>query len=251
MERRKFLAGLAVLGICPLCARHSVAAEGAHWSYGGKAGPDHWGSLSAANALCSAGSQQSPLDIAGAIKAEVPPISVDWKKEGGRIVNNGHTIQINMPAGSKLSRGDRAYELLQFHFHHPSEHLVEGRRWAMETHFVHQSADRKGLGVLGVFLASGAANPAFARLAAAFPAAAGKEAALDGVDPKGLLPASLAYWSYEGSLTTPPCSETVDWMMAMQPVEVAGADIAKFAALYPMNARPVLADNRRFILSSQ
>jgi len=251
MDRRRFLAGLAVLGICPLCARHDAAAEDAHWSYDGETGPDHWGALSAANAVCSAGSQQSPLDIAGAIKAEVPAISVGWKAAGLSIVNNGHSIQANMPTGSTLSRGDRTYELLQFHFHHPSEHLVAGRRWAMEVHFVHQSADRRSLGVLGVFVASGAANPTFARLAAAFPAAVSKEAALDGVDPKGLLPPSLAYWSYEGSLTTPPCSEIVDWMVAMQPVEVDAADIARFAALYPMNARPVLADNRRFILSSR
>jgi carbonic anhydrase len=250
MDRRRFLAGLAVLSICPLCARQG-RAEDAHWSYDGEAGPDHWGSLSPANAVCSAGSQQSPLDIAGAVKAEIPAIGVDWKKDGLRIVNNGHSIQVNLPAGSTLTRGDRTCELLQFHFHHPSEHLVEGRRSAMEAHFVHQSADHKALGVLAVFLVSGAANPAFARLAAAFPAAAGQEAALDGVDPNGLLPASLAYWSYEGSLTTPPCSEIVDWMLARQPVEVAEADIARFAALYPMNARPVRADNRRFILSSQ
>src|SRR5215470_14219875 len=166
MDRRRFLAGLAVLGICPLCARQG-RAEGAHWSYDGEAGPDHWGSLSPANVVCSAGSQQSPLDITGTIKAEIPAIGVDWKKDGLRIVNNGHTIQVNLPAGSKLSRGDRSYALLQFHFHHPSEHLVEGRRSAMEAHFVQQSADRGTLGVLGVFLVSGAANPTFARIAAA------------------------------------------------------------------------------------
>jgi carbonic anhydrase len=250
MDRRKFLAGLAGLAACPLCPRQGAAAEAAHWGYDGEAGPIHWGSLSPANAVCSAGSQQSPVDIAGAVKAEIPAIGVDWKKNGLRIVNNGHSIQVNVPAGSTLSRGDRAYGLLQFHFHHPSEHLVEGRRSAMEAHFVHQSVDRGTLGVLGVFLAAGAANPDFARLAATFPAVAGQEATLDGVDPTGLLPPSLAYWSYEGSLTTPPCSEIVDWMVARQPVEVAEADIARFAALYPMNARPVLADNRRFILSS-
>jgi carbonic anhydrase len=156
-----------------------------------------------------------------------------------------------MPAGSKLRWGDRSYDLLQFHFHHPSEHLVEGRRSAMEAHFVHQSDDRTNFGVLGIFLSSGAANPAFARIAAAFPVTIGVETGLPAVDPRGLLPASLAYWTYEGSLTTPPCSEAVDWMLAMQPVEVAAADITRFAALYPMNARPVRPDNRRFILSSQ
>ena len=121
----------------------------------------------------------------------------------------------------------------------------------MEAHFVHLSADRTTFGVLGIFLGSGAANPTFARIAAAFPVAVGVETGLPAVDPRGLLPASLAYWTYEGSLTTPPCSEAVDWMLAMEPVEVAAADIARFAALYPMNARPVRPDNRRFILSSQ
>ena len=105
--------------------------------------------------------------------------------------------------------------------------------------------------MLGVFLVEGAANPAFAQIAAAFPASVGQEAAIAAVDPEGLLPASRAYWMYEGSLTTPPCSEAVEWMLAMQPVEVAAADIARFAALYPMNARPVRPDNRRFILGSR
>jgi hypothetical protein len=105
------------------------------------------------------------------------------------------------------------------------------------------------LGVLGVFLAPGAANASFAGLAAAFPTEAGQEVAADDVDPNGLLPASLGYWTYEGSLTTPPCTENVDWMVAMEPVEVGEADIERFTALYPMNARPIRSPNRRFILS--
>src|SRR5439155_9181594 len=169
MERRKFLAGLAVLGICPLCARPAAAEESVPWSYGGKTGPDRWGSLGPADAVCAGGSQQSPVDITGTIKAQLPPIGVDWRPDDGRIVNNGHTVQINMPAGSKLRRGYRSYDLLQLHFHHPSEHLIEGQRSAMEAHFVHLSADRTTFGVLGIFLVSGAANPAFARIAAAFP----------------------------------------------------------------------------------
>ena len=249
MERRSFIKGLAFIGLCPLCARPSFAAEGAHWSYEGEHGPDHWGALGADNAACSVGSQQSPLDITGAVKAEIPAIALDWKKGTGEIVNNGHTIQVNMPAGSKLGRGDKSYDLLQFHFHTPSEHLVEGKSFPMEVHFVHKNAETGALGVLGVFMTPGAPNKVFAGLAAAFPAEEGANGPLE-VDPNGLLPKTLGYWAYEGSLTTPPCSEIVDWMVARESIEVATTDIEKFTKLYKMNARPALAANRRFILNS-
>jgi len=249
MERRTFLKGIAFVGLCPLCAGPGIAAEGAHWSYEGATGPDHWGSLGEANLACSAGSQQSPVDIAATIPADLPAVSVDWKKGGGKIVNNGHTIQVNMPAGSTLTRGDKVYELVQFHFHAPSEHKLGGKSFPMEVHFVHKAPGGTGYGVLGVFFSAGAANPAFAALAAAFPAEEGGEAEID-ADPAGLLPSTLGYYAYEGSLTTPPCSEVVDWMVAKEPVEVAEADIARFTARYAMNARPLVPANRRFILSS-
>ena len=248
MERRDFVKGLAVLGLCPLCAKSGFASESAHWSYEGKAGPAHWGDLGRANAVCSTGSQQSPLDIVGAIKSDLPAILIDWKQGTGEIVNNGHTIQVTPPVGSKLKRGDKVYELVQFHFHAPSEHLVNGKAFPMEVHFVHK-AKSGALGVLGVFFKPGATNAGFATLAAAFPAKKGKKASAD-VDPRELLPKTLKYWTYEGSLTTPPCSEIVDWMVAMEAIEVAASDIEKFTALYPMNARPALAANRRFILAS-
>jgi len=248
MERRDFVKGLAVLGLCPLCAKSGFASESAHWSYEGKAGPAHWGDLGRANAVCSTGSQQSPLDIVGAIKSDLPAILIDWKQGTGEIANNGHTIQVNPPAGSMLKRGDKVYELVQFHFHAPSEHLVNGKAFPMEVHFVHK-AKSGALGVLGVFFKPGATNAGFAALAAAFPAKEGKKASAD-VDPRGLLPKTLKYWTYEGSLTTPPCSEIVDCMVAMEAIEVATSDIEKFTALYPMNARPALAANRRFILAS-
>lgn len=250
MERRSFLKGLAFLGACPVCAGTAVASEGAKWGYHGETGPAHWGALAEENAACSIGSRQSPLNITAAIRADIPGIVPDWKTGGGRIVNNGHTIQVSMPPGSKLIRGEKAYELLQFHFHAPSEHLVEGRRFPMEAHFVHKSTGTNNLGVLGVFLVPGAVNEAFASLAAAFPSEESGEAPVDDVDPAGLLPATLDYWAYEGSLTTPPCSEIVDWMVAKEPLEVTAADIEKFTALYAMNSRPVLPANRRFILSS-
>ncbi|PBB11862.1 carbonate dehydratase [Mesorhizobium loti] len=247
MHRRSLIKGFVALGACPICAE-AAAAAGTHWGYAGPAGPEHWGDLDKTNFVCSAGTQQSPVDIKGAVKADIPHIAIGWHKGGGRMVNNGHTIQINLPQGSTLTRGDRVYELLQFHFHAPSEHHVAGKSFPMEAHFVHKDTDSDTLGVLGVFLASGATNASFAMLAAAFPATSGEEAAVDEVDPNGLLPASLGYWTYEGSLTTPPCTENVDWMVATEPVEVDPADIKRFTLLYPRNARPIRSANRRFIL---
>ena len=248
MLRRNFIKGFVALGVCPLCARAALAD--AHWGYAGEDGPDHWSELAEEDRICAAGDQQSPIDITGTLKADLRPISVGWQPGKGTMVNNGHTIQIDMPEGGRLSRGDREYELQQFHFHAPSEHHVAGRSFPMEAHFVQKDPRSNALGVLGVFLVPGARNDQFAALAAAFPSKAGENAPLERVDAGRLLPSSLRYWVYEGSLTTPPCSEVVDWMIAMDPVEVDPADIARFTALYPMNARPIRPVNRRFILGA-
>jgi carbonic anhydrase len=247
MHRRAVLQGFLALSLCPLCSRAGLAAEVVHWSYEGGAGPDHWGSLAKDNAACSVGGQQSPVDIVAATEAKLPELKLAWRKEGGRIVNNGHTIQVNVRTGSTMSLGDDIYELVQFHFHGPSEHLVEGRHSPMEVHFVHRKQSG-GLGVVGVLLDAGAQNAAFSAIAAAFPEHEGEAEAPAGADPNGFLPPSLKYWRYEGSLTTPPCTEVVDWIVLTEPVKVAETDVAKFAALFPMNARPPQPINRRFIL---
>lgn len=248
MERRHFIRGIALLGACAAYIGAERAAQGAQWGYAGHIGPGHWASLDQANAVCSAGSQQSPVNITDAIEADLPVIEVGWDT-GGTMVNNGHTIQINVPEGGFMKRGGRTYDLLQYHFHSPSEHLVNGTAHAMELHFVHRDAATGKLGVLGVFLEPGAGNAAFASLASAFPAEVGGEASVT-VDPTDLLPPSREYWTYEGSLTTPPCSEIVDWMVLKQPLEVAAGDIDTYRTLYSGNARPVVATDRRFILAS-
>lgn len=253
MKRRQFLRGLALLAACPTCAGAARAGESSqgrtHWSYQGESGTDQWGNLEDSFARCAVGSQQSPIDISGAVKADLPALHIDWKK-GGTIVNNGHTIQVNVTAGGTLQRGPTTFELVQYHFHAPSEHLVDGMATPMEVHFVHKDIATGNLGVLGVFIRAGRINDAFKALAEAFPQRAGQEAELADADPSALLPAGLSYWTYEGSLTTPPCSEIVTWMVAMDPIEVDEADIASFTRLYSLNARPILAANRRYILAS-
>jgi carbonic anhydrase len=215
----------------------------------GATGPEKWGSLDAADAACSAGGQQSPIDITATISARQPPLRISWSKRPDTIVNNGHTIQLDFAEGDTLHVADRRYALKQLHFHHPSEHLVEGKRFAMEVHFVH--AGTAGLAVIGVLMVAGKPNAMFKKIVSTMPREEGSPVPADpAIHPGGLLPTQRAYYHYEGSLTTPPCSETVDWIVLTHPIEVDEDDIARFAKLYPMNARPVQNRDRRFILSS-
>jgi carbonic anhydrase len=231
-----------------MCAPRAFAAEH-HWSYEGETGPDKWGSLDAENAVCSVGGQQSPIDIAGTMAAREPGLKIRWIKGPDKIANNGHTIQLDFAEGNTLHLGDRSYVLKQFHFHHPSEHLVRGKRFAMEAHFVHAAPD--GLAVVAVLMVAGKPNTIFKKMVSTMPSEEGPAVPADpSIDPRRLLPVQRAYYHYEGSLTTPPCSETVDWIVLAHPIEVDEADIARFAKLYPMNARPVQKVDRRFILSS-
>ncbi len=251
MHRRQALKALAGLALCPLCAQTAAAAEGPHWTFEGADGPEHWGDLDPAFRACGIGSQQSPIDVSGSLRAQLPPLGIAWQKRADTIVNTGHTIQVNIGAGSTLSVGPARYSLVQFHFHKPSEHLVDGKSFAMEVHFVHKNDAPGGLGVVGVLMAAGKSNPVFKKLVTTMPASAGEPVPVDpAIDPNGLLPRKRSYYRYEGSLTTPPCSETVDWMLLTDPIQVAEAEIAAWAKLYPMNARPAQKPNRRFVLRS-
>lgn len=247
MHRRQVLQGLAGLALCPLCAVNSFATEG-HWSYEGTTGPEKWGNLDPADALCSAGRQQSPIDIDDSVSARQPPPEISWIRRPDTIVNNGHTVQLNFGEGNRLRIGEQTYTLKQFHFHHPSEHLIKNKRFAMEAHFVHAASD--GLAVIGVLMIAGEPNAVFKKIVSTMPSEAGPAVPADpAVDPRRLLPNRRAYFRYEGSLTTPPCSETVNWIVLAQPIEVDEADIARFGKLFPMNARPIQPRDRRFILS--
>jgi carbonic anhydrase len=251
MNRRNLLKALAGLAACRACTTTGFAAEGVHWSYEGASGPAKWGDLDAADKVCSLGSQQSPIDIVAPIKSQLPALRLSWGKTADTIVNNGHTIQLNFAEGSTLKLGDTTYKLLQVHFHHPSEHLIGGKSFSMEAHFVHR-ADSGGLAVVGVMLAEGKPNATFGKIVATMPAKEGPAVKADSsIDPHGLLPAKLGYYRYSGSLTTPPCSEVVEWLVLTDPIQVAASDVAGFAKLYPMNARPAQKDNRRYVLRSR
>jgi carbonic anhydrase len=240
MNRRAVLRGLAGFALCPLCAAEGFGADAPHWTYQDAVS---WGGA------CGLGDQQSPVDISATVKAQIPPLQIKWTKRTDTIVNNGHTIELNVAAdaGSMLTIGSDKYTLQRFHFHRPSEHLIGGKSFAMEAHFVHRSD--AGAAVIGVMMQPGKSNPAFAKIVATMPTAEGPPVKSDpGVDPNALLPAKRNYVTYEGSLTTPPRAEVVNWNVLTEPIEVAAADIASFAKLYPMNARPPQKLNRRFVL---
>jgi carbonic anhydrase len=243
-SRRRLLAGLLAVSSCPVCARlGSLAAAEAHWGYGaGAGGPAHWGELSEDYRACGLGTEQSPIDLTGTVKAELPALRLDYGTVALRPVDNGHTIQLDVGEGHRLELDGRSFALRQFHFHHPSEHALDGRRSPMEAHFVHRAEDG-GLAVIGLLLAPGAAGPAWTRVFDAMAGAAAGELAL-----AELFPDDLDYLRYAGSLTTPPCSETVDWLVVRVPVAVPAAGVERFAARFPDNARPLQPRHRRFVL---
>ena len=256
MNRRTMLRHLGICALCaPLaaCAPRSAAlaadhGEAPHWGYTGDVGPEHWGALEPDFKTCEIGKQQSPIDITGAIETKLGDLELAYEATPLRILNNGHTVQINYAPGSSLTARGRAYEIVQFHFHTPSEHTISGRHFPMELHIVHQNT-AKELAVLGVFLDTGAENAALAPIWASLPMHEAPETTVSGVtvNVKQLLPSSMEYYQYLGSLTTPPCTENVLWLVLREPIRVSAAQVAKFKSAIPMDARPTQQQNQRFV----
>ncbi len=233
------LAGLPLTSAAGKPETKADAGHAPHWEYEGGTGPEHWGDLSPDFRSCQLGLEQTPIDLAGGVKAQFDkPFTLDYKSVAGKIVNNGHTIQANTEKGCSCSIEGIAYDLLQFHFHHPSEHLLSGKASEMELHLVHKSA-AGDLAVIGVFIREGAANALLAPVFDHMPDKAGGEAPLSGFDPAGLFPKARGYYRYMGSLTTPPCSEGLTWTVFKEPIEASRDQIGRFAVLFPNNARPV------------
>lgn len=257
MRRRDFLrvAGGFAAATCSAC--HGIVAhaagQAAHWGYTGETGPENWAKLSTDYAVCGSGSQQSPIDLSGSVPAIVGDPSINWGATALNVVNNGHTIQVNTDPGSLVAISGKPFRLVQFHFHHPSEHGVAGKLFPMEAHFVH-AADDGALAVLGVFLEAGAdsglAVDVIDAIWKAAPTKVGQNSVGTRIAPAHLLPADRSLYRYAGSLTTPPCSEIVTWTVYANAIQLTQAQIDTFAKAYPGNARPFQALDRRFVLSN-
>lgn len=250
--KRSFIATSALALVISSGSALASGAHGAHWDYDGMEGPDHWGDMSHDFATCKTGKAQSPIDIKAGVakKGGLKPIEFHYAKASNpEVVNNGHTVQVNYPAGSYAIIGGTKYNLLQFHFHAPSEEALDGKRGDMDVHLVHKTDDGK-LGVVGVLLNKGAENGVVKTVLGAMPAHEGKQTASGEINAADLLPKDQAYWNFSGSLTTPPCSEGVNWNVMKNPVTISEAQVKAYTKVFPMTARPVQPLNGREVLSS-
>ena len=246
---RKF--GLLVVTGSILAAPPLHAEEKHHWSYSGDTGPAQWAALESAYNACGIGKMQSPIDIRDSVakKSALPAIAFDYKPSPLKIVDNGHTIQVDYAPGSFITVQGKRYELVQFHFHKPSEEKINGESADMVAHLVHKNDDGN-LAVVAVMLKTGPANKLVETLWKNLPPEKEKEIAVEGVQVNAadLLPAKkAAYYTFTGSLTTPPCSEGVTWFVLKTPTSISNTEVARFAQLYPMNARPTQPLNGREI----
>ncbi len=234
-----------------ICAFHlaHASAGGVHWSYEGKDGPRNWGNLSPDFVTCKTGMSQSPIDISQTVKVNLGPIEFDYKNDFLKIINNGHTIQVNHSSNSYIRVAGKVYKLLQFHFHAPSENTYGGSPYDMEMHLVHKS-DAGELAVVGIFLKKGSPNSTIQSLWANLPHQLNHEQAVHQVQvsPSDLLPFNGSYYHFSGSLTTPPCSENVQWYVMKTPIDVGHDQVEKFLALIGPNARPTNALNGRTVM---
>lgn len=219
-----------------------------HWGYVGSDAAHRWGDLAAEFEACKKGVQQSPINIDQIVQEALPPLNGSFNKTPLEVVNNGHTVQVNYAPGSGFSAYNKDFALLQFHFHTPSEHYVDGAPYPMEVHFVHKATDGT-LGVIGVMMKVGAHNPVIEGIWQNVPVA-GATKKVDGVSitASDLMPTSQSYYKYDGSLTTPPCSEGVKWHVMKEPIEISADQLKAFMAVFPVNARPIQPISGRLIL---
>lgn len=232
-------------------AAHAAPAHDIHWSYTGEGAPTNWAALKPEFQLCASGQRQSPIDIRNGIAVDLAPPKFDYRPSGFAVVDNGHTVQVNLAPGNSMEIMGRRYDLLQFHFHRPSEERINGRQFEMSVHLVHKDPEGR-LAVVGLVLERGAAQPIVQQVWNNLPLERNEPVmAAEQIDPAALLPTDRGYYTYMGSLTTPPCSEGVLWMVMQQPVQASPDQINIFSRLYPMNARPIQQASGRLIKQSQ
>jgi len=241
---KKMLTCSLALTLASACAN---AGQEEHWSYSGEDGPTHWGELSAEFGACASGKNQSPIDLSGGIDADLPEIVFDYANPGlTDEINNGHTIQENLKPGNFVSIRGQRYQALQFHFHSPSEHHINGKSFPMEIHVVHAN-EAGDLAVIGVMYEIGERNPLLDKLEAFRPPDMPRNE--DPVDHNELITSRSEYFTYSGSLTTPPCSEGVLWTILKRPITASEDQINRFFDTFGSGTnRPIQSHNARTVL---
>ncbi len=221
-----------------------------HWDYEGEFGPENWGKINPAWSQCGSGKRQSPIDIRDGMKVDLADIDFNYRPSLFTEIDNGKTVQVNVAAGNFITIGNQSYELVQFHFHRPSEEKINGKGTEMVVHLEHRGPDGK-LAIVAVLLERGQANETIQTVWNNIPLEK-QQAVAPGIeiDPYELLPERREYYTYMGSQTTPPCQENVLWLVMKQPMTASPAQMALFSRLYPLNARPVQAGEGRMVKES-
>ncbi len=226
----------------------------AHWGYEGDGGPQAWGKLKPEFNVCAIGKRQSPIHIEGSNTLQGPaePLQFNYRASSGTVVNNGHTIQVDVSGDNTITVRGSSYKLLQFHFHNPSEERINSKNFAMVAHLVHKN-DAGQLAVVAVLLDPGTANPLINKVWTYMPLDSGDRVRMpvDLLDMNELLPKDQRYYQFMGSLTTPPCTEGVLWLVLKQPMPASPEQLKLFAQLFPNNARPVQPLNGRAVRDAQ
>jgi carbonic anhydrase len=242
----------ALAGVAALCigvAAHAAESAASHWSYSGETGPEHWGSEDPAFAVCGTGKHQSPINVERAVVKDLPDLKFDYKDTALKVTDTGHSFQVNAAAGSGgLTVGDDHYDFVQVHFHEPSEERVHGKQYSMVAHIVHKNAKGE-LAVVAVLIHAGKTNEFLKPIFDNFPATGTAETNVAGktINMGTFLPMHHGYYTFDGSLTTPPCSENVRWFVLKDTVEASEAQLKQFGARYAHNNRPTQPVNGRVI----
>ena len=237
-------------GVAAGVAVKSAGGAGPHWTYSGQAGPQAWGDLRPDFALCKSGQRQSPIDLREGMAVDLEPIGFSYQSSSFGVIDIGHTVQVNLASGNFMELGGRRFELRHVQFHRPSEERIDGRQFAMSAHLLHKDAEGR-LAMVTVLLDPGPAQPLVQAVWNNLPLEKHQEAkARVSIDPSQLLPADRRYYTYMGSLTTPPCTEGVQRVVMRHPVTMSPEQMDIFARMYPTNSRPLQAANGRRILQS-
>ena len=221
-----------------------------HWGYMGDVAPSHWSEVKKEFNMCSEGKQQSPINVVATKDTDLKALDLQYKTGSSTIINNGHTVQVNVADGSVLKLDGADYKLKQFHFHVPSENNINGEKYPLEAHFVHATDDGK-LAVVAVMFEEGAENPVLAKAWKKIPSLkVGEEAkcGLTADEVKAIMPDNKDYYKFMGSLTTPPCSENVKWHVYKNAMTASKEQINTFFTAFSFpNNRPVQATNDRVV----
>ena len=243
MKRISLIAAAMIASVAFAKGGHSV-----HWGYSGENGPAHWGDLDEKFLMCKIGKNQSPVDLNRFVEADLPKMQITYAGNAMSVVNNGHTIQVNTMGANTIKVDGVEFTLKQFHFHTPSENHIDGKSYPMEAHFVHLDKD-SNIAVIALMFEEGAPNKAIDKFLSKVTKEPGEPVQLaEMFNPGELFPKNLDYYRFNGSLTTPPCSEGVRWLVLKHAVTASKEQLDAMRAIMGKNNRPIQPLNARCIL---